>query len=178
MVVVLVVVGVSWLQGRALGSGLAGAVAGGPVGTTTVDGALTGPVSPCVSVPVAVAVSVTKPRSTSCWRHGIGRVGGAGYRGVGHQPPNGWRGARHRAEGRVVNGDRREGDVARIGDQVGVRDRFPGEQRVGVAPRCIRALDHADCRRRDDRVLIVAVEGSLGGATSPMASVPVAVAVS
>ena len=50
--------GLSWL-------GAVGGVVTEPVGTTTVDGALIGLVSPWVSVPVAVAVSVTKPRSTS-----------------------------------------------------------------------------------------------------------------
>ena len=64
VVVVLVVVGA---RGAGAGApGLTGVAGAFPVGTTTVDGALPGPESPCVSVPVAVAVSVTDPRSTSC----------------------------------------------------------------------------------------------------------------
>jgi hypothetical protein len=67
VVVVVLEVEVAGTPPGLTGLGAGGGVVDEPVGTTTVDGSLTGLMSPWVSVPVAVAVSVTKPRSTSCW---------------------------------------------------------------------------------------------------------------
>ena len=145
--------------------------------TTNVDGPLGGLVSPWLSVPVAVAVSVTEPRSTSAWvtmytlsAVHVSEAPGArpGAAGVGHVTAP--------MLGSVTASDARS-TLPVLVTRYEYEIVSPTESGL-LAPSEARPILARLTAGDEAMVGTVAVDGLLGGLVIPWVSVPVAVVVS